>query len=80
MERFTWARFGKVNSMPDSNSSRFAQSDGQWSNPLEIDLSGDKDLVMEQIRVAAGEKLSFSQKDNNPTGHVIEWRVNAEDP
>ena len=38
------------------------------------------DLVKEQIRVAAGEKLSFSQKDVRPDGHVIEWRVNAEDP
>ena len=37
------------------------------------------DLIKEQIRVAAGEKLSFSQKDININGHVIECRINAED-
>ncbi len=38
------------------------------------------DLVREQIRVAAGEKLSFSQRDIVMQGHAIEFRVNAEDP
>ncbi|MBU4199657.1 MAG: acetyl-CoA carboxylase biotin carboxylase subunit [Verrucomicrobia bacterium] len=38
------------------------------------------DLVKEQIRVAAGERLSFDQKSVNFSGHAIEWRVNAEDP
>ena len=37
------------------------------------------DLIKEQIRVAAGEKLSFSQKDININGHAIECRINAED-
>lgn len=37
------------------------------------------DLIKEQIRVAAGEKLSFSQKDINISGHAIECRINAED-
>ena len=37
------------------------------------------DLVKEQIRVAAGEKLRYSQKDIKITGHAIEVRVNAED-
>jgi acetyl-CoA carboxylase biotin carboxylase subunit len=36
------------------------------------------DLVREQIRVAAGEKLSFTQDDIHITGHAIECRVNAE--
>jgi acetyl-CoA carboxylase biotin carboxylase subunit len=37
------------------------------------------DLVKEQICVAAGEKLSFTQKDINPSGHAIECRIYAED-
>lgn len=38
------------------------------------------DLVKEQIRVAAGEKLSIRQDDVRLTGHSIECRINAEDP
>jgi acetyl-CoA carboxylase biotin carboxylase subunit len=38
------------------------------------------DLVREQINVAWGEKLSFTQEDIRITGHAIECRVYAEDP
>ncbi|MGD0665569.1 MAG: acetyl-CoA carboxylase biotin carboxylase subunit [Rhabdochlamydiaceae bacterium] len=38
------------------------------------------DLVAEQIRIARGEKLSFKQKDVVLRGHVIQFRINAEDP
>jgi acetyl-CoA carboxylase biotin carboxylase subunit len=38
------------------------------------------DLVQEQIRVAAGEKLRFRQKDITLRGHALECRINAEDP
>jgi acetyl-CoA carboxylase biotin carboxylase subunit len=38
------------------------------------------DLVEQQIRVARGEKLAFSQKDLAINGHAIELRVCAEDP
>ncbi len=38
------------------------------------------DLIREQIRVAAGLKLSCKQDDIRPTGHSIECRINAEDP
>ena len=38
------------------------------------------DIVKEQIRIAAGEPLSFSQDDVMIRGHSIECRINAEDP
>ena len=38
------------------------------------------DIVKEQIRIARGEKLSFSQEDLKIHGHAIESRVYAEDP
>ena len=38
------------------------------------------DLVREQIRVAAGEPLSFAQSDLHARGHAIECRINAEEP
>ena len=38
------------------------------------------DLLKLQIKIAAGEKLPFTQKEVKLTGHAIECRVNAEDP
>ncbi|GAB4170412.1 MAG: acetyl-CoA carboxylase biotin carboxylase subunit [Geothermobacteraceae bacterium] len=38
------------------------------------------DIIKEQIRIAAGEKLRFAQKDIKLNGHAIECRINAEDP
>ncbi len=38
------------------------------------------DIVQEQIRIAAGEKLRYRQKDIEFRGHAIECRINAEDP
>lgn len=38
------------------------------------------DLLAEQLKVAAGEKLSFKQSDIHINGHAIEFRINAEDP
>ncbi len=40
----------------------------------------DTDLVLEQIRIAAGERLSLTQQDVKIRGHAIECRINAEDP
>jgi acetyl-CoA carboxylase biotin carboxylase subunit len=38
------------------------------------------DIVKEQIRIAAGQRLGFKQNDVTSTGHSIECRINAEDP
>jgi acetyl-CoA carboxylase biotin carboxylase subunit len=51
----------------------------QVEHPV-TEMVTDIDLVKEQIRIAAGQDLSFTQADINPTGHAIEVRVNAENP
>ena len=38
------------------------------------------DLIKEQIKIAAGEALSFTQEDVVIRGHAIECRINAENP
>jgi acetyl-CoA carboxylase, biotin carboxylase subunit len=38
------------------------------------------DLIAEQIRLAAGERLSITQDEVRFRGHAIEFRINAEDP
>jgi acetyl-CoA carboxylase biotin carboxylase subunit len=38
------------------------------------------DIIKEQIKIAAGEKLSFQQDDIKFSGHAVECRINAEDP
>lgn len=51
----------------------------QVEHPVSELITG-VDLIKEQIRVAAGEKLSYTQEDIVITGHAIECRINAEDP
>ncbi|HSR25795.1 MAG TPA: hypothetical protein VLW53_19740, partial [Candidatus Eisenbacteria bacterium] len=51
----------------------------QVEHPITEEVTGI-DLVKEQIRVAAGLPLSFTQEEVTWTGHAIEMRINAEDP
>lgn len=51
----------------------------QVEHPVSERITG-VDLVQEQIRVANGEKLRYSQDDIRFLGHAIECRINAEDP
>ena len=51
----------------------------QVEHPITEAITGI-DLVREQIRIAAGAPLSFSQDDIRFSGHAIECRVNAEHP
>ncbi len=51
----------------------------QVEHPVTEQIAGI-DLVVEQIRIAAGEKLRFRQRDLVFSGHAIECRINAEDP
>jgi acetyl-CoA carboxylase biotin carboxylase subunit len=51
----------------------------QVEHPVTEMLTGI-DIVAEQIRLAAGEKLSLTQDQVDIRGHAIEFRINAEDP
>ncbi len=51
----------------------------QVEHPVTEMISGI-DIIKEQIRIAAGQSLSFKQEDIQLRGHSIECRINAEDP
>ena len=51
----------------------------QVEHPV-TELVTGMDLISEQLRIAGGEKLKFSQEEIKIEGHAIECRINAEDP
>ncbi|MDF1930282.1 hypothetical protein PGH45_09715 [Legionella pneumophila] len=51
----------------------------QVEHPITEQITGI-DLVQEQIRIAAGERLTISQEQVKYNGFAIEFRINAEDP
>ncbi len=51
----------------------------QVEHPVTEMITG-VDLIKEQLRIAAGQPLSFKQEDIKIRGHAVEWRINAEDP
>ncbi len=51
----------------------------QVEHPITEEVTG-VDIVKEQLRIAAGEPLSYKQEDIKLSGHAIECRINAENP
>ncbi|MBE6490089.1 MAG: acetyl-CoA carboxylase biotin carboxylase subunit [Methanobrevibacter sp.] len=51
----------------------------QVEHPI-TELITNTDLIQEQIKIAAGEELTYQQSDIKVSGHAIECRINAEDP
>jgi acetyl-CoA carboxylase biotin carboxylase subunit len=74
---------GTVEFILDSNSKQFyfmeMNTRIQVEHPVTEEVTGF-DLVTEQLQVASGEALSFTQPQVQIGGHAIEFRINAEDP
>ncbi len=82
MKKVGYRSAGTVEFIMDQNGSFYFMEMNtriQVEHPVTEFVTG-KDLVKEQIRIASGEKLSFSQKDISIRGCAIEARINSEDP
>lgn len=74
---------GTIEFLVDPNTEKFyfieMNTRLQVEHPV-TEMVSRRDIVKEQIWVAAGRELSFSQEDVHLEGHAIEARINAEDP
>jgi acetyl-CoA carboxylase, biotin carboxylase subunit len=74
---------GTVEFLYDPDADRFSflemNTRIQVEHPI-TEMATGRDLVVEQLRIAAGEPISFAQSDVTVAGHAIECRVNVEDP
>jgi acetyl-CoA carboxylase, biotin carboxylase subunit len=77
-----YVNLGTVEFMVDARSGEFFFLEMncriQVEHPVTEEVTG-RDLVAEQLRVAAGEPLSFAQDDVRLAGHAVEARLTAED-
>jgi acetyl-CoA carboxylase biotin carboxylase subunit len=77
-----YVNLGTVEFMVDAQSGDFffleCNCRIQVEHPVTEEVTG-RDLVAEQLRIAAGEPLSFGQEDVSLKGHAVEARLTAED-
>lgn len=82
-EAVNYSSVGTVEFLADLKSKKFyfieMNTRLQVEHPV-TEMATGIDVVKEQIRLAAGMELSVEQSDIAPRGHVIEARINAEDP
>lgn len=82
-EAVNYSSLGTMEFLVDTNNNEFyfieMNTRLQVEHPV-TEMVSQIDLVKEQINVAAGNELSFTQDDVSFKGHAIELRINAEDP